>query len=133
VRVPSAALEVKPLHKTAKGRVFQILVYTISARHNLFFLQNTCTSKQKLVNETNPAPSPQPPASLPWHSLRHSGAEGQSESPRRHCPGRGPSICTLLKVRQNPCTKALCIPLAFLRPTTSCVSERVCVSQGACC
>lgn len=54
----SAALEVKPLHETTEGRVLQILIYIISAHHNLFCLQNTCTSKQKLVNETNPRPQP---------------------------------------------------------------------------
>lgn len=51
-------------------------------------------------------------------------------SPRRHCPGQGPSICTLLKVQQSHCTKALCIPLAFLRFTTSRVFEQLRVSQG---
>lgn len=49
---------------------------------------------------------------------------------RRHCPGQGPSICTLLKVQQSHCTKALCIPLAFIRFTTSRVFEQLCVSQG---
>lgn len=68
-----------------------------------------------------------PPAPLASHSLRHIGPERQSEGPRRHCPGQGPSICTLLKVKQTPCTKALCIPLAFFKTYhLSCVRACVC-------
>lgn len=131
VPVPSAALEVKPLYKNSQRKsLSNTCLYYRYTPQPVFLTKHVSfydsTSKQKLVNKTNSPP-------LASHSLRHVGPERQSQSPRRHCPGQGHSTCTLLKVKQNPCTKALCIPLAFLRPTTSHVPECVCVSQGECC
>lgn len=117
--VPSAALEVKPLHETTEGRVFQILVYIISAHHNLFCLQNTCTSKKNQLMRQTPGPSPS--------CLRHVGAERQSENPRRPCPGQGPFHLYTARREAKPLYQSTLYSLGFFKTYhLPCVRACVC-------